>query len=335
MKAVLMTATGGPEVLALSEIPEPQLMAADQVKVKLLGAGVNPIDTKLRKRGLLVADAQSHILGCDGAGEVVECGGAVTDLKPGDAVWFCHGGLGREPGTYAQYTVLPAADARRCPTTLAARQAAAGPLVLITAWEALFDRAHLQAGQTVLIQAGAGGVGHVAIQLAQLAGARVCTTASGADKAAFVRGLGAEHVIDHALDACLIRHVQRHGPRAGRLWRALLEQLQDRAPGEPFEDEDRDHEPDDVGDDLRPDYLHPILPGASRAEPFTAPTIAAPRVAERTSRRAAGGRERAVRGWRWMAAWAVSRNPRGPLEPVIPGLRGASRAAPGAGPRML
>lgn len=197
MKAILMTAVGGPDVLEPRELPEPQIMAADQVMVKLRGAGVNPIDTKLRARGLLVPDALPHILGCDGAGEVVACGSAVTGLKPGDAVWFCHGGLGREPGNYAQYTVLPAAVARRAPANLAVQQAAAGPLVLITAWEALFDRVHLQAGQTVLVHAGAGGVGHVAIQLAKLAGARVCTTASGTAKAEFVRSLGAEQVIDH------------------------------------------------------------------------------------------------------------------------------------------
>lgn len=197
MKAILMTAPGGPEVLEPREIPEPQITAADQVKVKLRGAGVNPIDTKLRARGLLVPDTLPHILGCDGAGEVIACGADVDRLKPGDGVWFCHGGLGREPGNYAQYAVLRADDARLCPRSLDPLHAAAGPLVLITAWEALFDRVHLKAGQTVLVHAGAGGVGHVAIQLAKLAGARVCTTASGAAKAEFVRGLGAEHVIDH------------------------------------------------------------------------------------------------------------------------------------------
>jgi NADPH2:quinone reductase len=197
MKAMLMTAAGGPEVLELRDLPEPRITVDDQVKVKLRGAGINPIDTKLRSRGALFPDALPCVLGCDGAGEVVECGNAVTNLKPGDAVWFCHGGLGREPGNYAQYAVLPAADARRRPAKLDALHAAAGPLVLITAWEALFDRAHLQAGQTVLIHAGAGGVGHVAIQLAKHAGARVCTTASGAAKAEFVRSLGADHVIDH------------------------------------------------------------------------------------------------------------------------------------------
>jgi len=197
MKAIVMTEVGAPDVLQLRELPEPNLTAADQVKVRLLGAGVNPVDTKLRSRGLIVADGPTPILGCDGAGEVVECGSDVADLKVGDMVWFCHGGLGREPGNYAQYTVLPAAVARPKPAALTALQAAAGPLVLITAWEALFDRAHVKAGQTVLIHAGAGGVGHVAIQLAKLAGARVCTTASGSAKADFLRELGADLVIDY------------------------------------------------------------------------------------------------------------------------------------------
>jgi NADPH2:quinone reductase len=197
MKAVLMTAAGAPEVLQLREVEEPRLGGDDQIKVRLCGAGINPIDTKLRGRGLLFPDALPHILGCDGAGEVVECGAAVRDLKPGDEVWFCHGGLGREPGNYCQYAVLPAAVARRKPAEITALHAAAGPLVLITAWEALFDRAHLQAGQSVLIHAGAGGVGHVAIQLAKSAGARVCTTVSGAAKAEFVRGLGADRAIDY------------------------------------------------------------------------------------------------------------------------------------------
>lgn len=197
MKAVMMTAAGGPEVLALRDAPEPTLTAPDQVKVRLRAAGINPIDTKLRARGLLVPDALPHILGCDGAGEVVEVGTAVRHLKAGDAVWYCHGGLGREAGNYAEYNVVPAAVARRAPAAIDAFHAAAGPLVLITAWEALFDRARLQADQTVLVHAGAGGVGHVAIQLARWAGARVCTTVGSPGNAEFVRGLGAERVIDY------------------------------------------------------------------------------------------------------------------------------------------
>lgn len=197
MQAILMTGTGGPDVLQLQHCDPPQLTHPAQVKVKLSAAGVNPIDTKLRARGTFFPDSLPSILGCDGAGVVVETGAAVSDLRIGDRVWFCHGGLGREPGNYAEYTVLPATDARHAPRRLELEHAAAGPLVLLTAWEALFDRARLQAGQRVLVHAGAGGVGHVAIQLAKIIGARVCTTVSSAAKAEFVRSLGADCVIDY------------------------------------------------------------------------------------------------------------------------------------------
>ena len=197
MRAMVMTAPGGPDRLALQTLDEPQLQAPDQVKVRLDAAGVNPIDTKLRSRGLFFPDALPHILGCDGAGTVVEVGAAVKALRVGDKVWFCHGGLGREPGNYAEYCVLPAQFARQAPRRLDTLHAAAGPLVLLTAWEALFDRAALQAGQTLLVHAGAGGVGHVAIQLARIRGARVCTTVGSDAKAAFVTALGAERVINY------------------------------------------------------------------------------------------------------------------------------------------
>jgi NADPH2:quinone reductase len=163
--------------------------------VRIKAAGINPIDTKLRKRGLFFPDALPSVLGCDGAGEVVECGSAVSRFMPGDAVWFCHGGLGGAQGNYAQYTVLDEQEARPKPASLSFTQAAAAPLVLLTAWEALFDRARLEADATVLVHAGAGGVGHVAIQLAAQAGARVIATVGSGDKAAFARHLGAEEVV--------------------------------------------------------------------------------------------------------------------------------------------
>ncbi len=198
MKAVHMTATGpADKVLQLVDVPEPEITSGTQVKVQLRAAGVNPIDTKLRERGVFYPDALPAILGCDGAGVITETGDAVTRFRPGDAVWFCHGGLGGAPGNYAQYTVLEEAQARAKPQALDFAEAAALPLVLITAWEALFDRAGLGEGQSVLIHAGAGGVGHVAIQLARSAGARVATTVSTAEKAAYVAGLGAELVIPY------------------------------------------------------------------------------------------------------------------------------------------
>lgn len=197
MKAVVMSSVGGPEVLVTSEITEPQINSPGQIKVRLRAAGVNPIDTKLRGRGLFFDSQPPAIIGCDGAGEIVAMGESVSRFQLGDEVWFCHGGLGREPGNYAEYTVLDETLAEFKPANMDYEHAAAAPLVLITAWEALFDRGKLQEGQTVLIHAGAGGVGHVAIQLAKLHGARVITTVSSAEKAEFVRSLGADAVINY------------------------------------------------------------------------------------------------------------------------------------------
>ena len=197
MKAVLMTAVGAPEGLVPREIEEPEITSPTQIKVRLRAAGINPVDTKLRRNGLFFDSQPPVILGCDGAGEVVAVGDGVTRFQTGDEVWFCHGGLGREQGNYAQYTVLEEAEAEFKPANLDYAEAAAAPLILITAWEALFDRGHLQEGQTVLIHAGAGGVGHVAIQLAKIRGARVITTVSSETKAEFVRSLGADAVINY------------------------------------------------------------------------------------------------------------------------------------------
>jgi len=196
MKAIHMTAAGSAEkVLKLIEAPEPEITEPSQIKIQLKAAGINPVDTKLRSRGLLYPDALPAILGCDGAGIVTEVGETVTRFRPDDAVWFCHGGLGGAPGNYAEFTVMDESKAQAMPATLDFEEAAALPLVLITAWEALLDRAGLVEGQTVLIQAGAGGVGHVAIQLAKAVGAQVATTVSTAEKAAFTRQLGADKVI--------------------------------------------------------------------------------------------------------------------------------------------
>ncbi len=196
MKAVLMTAIGDSDVLIEQNIAEPNLTKPTEIKVRLHAAGINPVDTKIRKNGLFYPNvALPAVLGCDGAGEIVEIGTAVTNFKIGDNVWFCHGGLGREQGNYAEYTVIDQRWVSLMPKTVNFQTAAAAPLVLITAWGALFERGDLQAGQTVLIHAGAGGVGHVAIQLAKIAGARVITTVSSLEKAAFVTALGADEVI--------------------------------------------------------------------------------------------------------------------------------------------
>ena len=200
MKAMLMTAVGDPDVLKFQDIAEPEISTASQIKIKLQAAGVNPVDTKIRRHGVFYDQPLPAVLGCDGAGIVVETGTAAQQFNVGDKVWFCHGGLGREQGNYAEYTVLDERWVSPSPKTFSFIEAAAAPLVLITAWGALFDRGGLQSGQTVLIHAGAGGVGHVAIQLAKQIGATVITTVSSEQKAEFVKSLGADEVVIYAQD---------------------------------------------------------------------------------------------------------------------------------------
>lgn len=204
MKAIWIETVGNVDVLSIKEVPTPELVADDEVLVKVMAAGVNPVDTKLRANGLFFDDAFPAVLGCDGAGYIEKIGANVSGLQVGDAVYYCYGGLGQktgEPacsvGNYAEYAVVKAAFVALKPESLDFDSAAASPLVLITAWEALFDRAQISSGQKIFIHAGAGGVGHVAIQLAKLAGAEVATTVSSKEKAEFVRQLGADVVIDY------------------------------------------------------------------------------------------------------------------------------------------
>ncbi len=203
MKAVVIQQAGAKEVLVYQDIAKPEKCGSDEVLVKVMAAGVNPVDTKLRRNGMMFDDAYPAILGCDGSGFVEQVGSEVTHLQVGDAVYYCYGGLGQKSdaghpvGNYAEYAIVKAAFVARKPDSLDFEAASAAPLVLITAWEALFDRARLQSGQKVFIHAGAGGVGHVAIQLAKLAGAEVATTVSNPEKEDFVKSLGADLVINY------------------------------------------------------------------------------------------------------------------------------------------
>ena len=160
MLAICMIRTGGPEVLEARDVPIPALPTPHHVRVRLCAAGVNPIDTKLRKNGTYYPDRLPTVLGCDGAGVVETLGNAVTRFRANDEVYFFHGGIGNEPGNYAQYNVVHEDYLAHKPKNLSFAEAAAVPLVLITAWEALHDRARLQVGEQLLIHAAAGGVGH-------------------------------------------------------------------------------------------------------------------------------------------------------------------------------
>ena len=195
MQAVTIDQSGGPEILTLREIERPEITRPNQLLVRLNAAGINPIDTKIRGAVDRFPVQMPAILGCDGAGVVEAIGDEVSDFKPGDAVYYCQCGFGGRQGNYAEYAVVDQNFVAHKPKSLSFVEAAAAPLVLITAWEALSDRAEIQSGHDVLIHAGAGGVGHVAIQIAKQAGARVCTTVSTPEKGAFVKELGADKVI--------------------------------------------------------------------------------------------------------------------------------------------
>jgi len=196
MRAVLMTAVGGPEVLSVAEVAEPDIASDTEVRVRLRAAGINPVDYKLRGAGTLGGSLPA-VLGWDGAGVVERVGSAATRVRAGDEVYFCDGGFGPTPGTYQEIKVLDERDVAHKPERLSFTQAAAAPLVTITAWEALRERTRVSEDQFVLVQAGAGGVGHMGVQIARLAGARVATTVRAGPKAQLAAALGAELCIDY------------------------------------------------------------------------------------------------------------------------------------------
>jgi NADPH2:quinone reductase len=195
--AVVATSLGGPEVLQPAEIDLAWPGRPGDVLVRLAAASLNPADVWFRSLGPYVTSARPLVLGHDGAGVVEAVGSAVTRVKAGDRVAFCFGGIGADPGTYAHFAVVPAQSLALVPATVGFETAAALPLVGITAVEALEERIMLKAGEAVLIHGGAGGTGHVAVQIARLAGARVAATVSSEVKAALVRAFGAELAIDY------------------------------------------------------------------------------------------------------------------------------------------
>ena len=185
---------GGPEVLRLEELPEPVLRDTD-ILVAVHATSVNPVDTKIRARATVPRDFPL-VLGYDVSGIVVRCGAGVTQWQPGDEI-FAAPNLFR-PGANAELVALDARSAARKPAALDHAAAAALPLVSQTAWQALHMRARIAPGQSVLIHAGAGGVGHIAVQLAKLHGCRVITTAGRDESLTFCRDvLRADEVIDY------------------------------------------------------------------------------------------------------------------------------------------
>ena len=174
MKAMILEAAGKP--LSLREIAKP-VPAAGQVLVRIQASGVNPLDLKI------AAGKAEHarmpmpaVLGIDMAGVVEAVGPGVSGFAPGDAVFGMTGGVGGVQGSLAEYAAVDADLLAHAPRSISLREAAALPLVFITAWEGLVDRARVQPGQSVLVQGGAGGVGRMAVQLALAYGAKVTAT---------------------------------------------------------------------------------------------------------------------------------------------------------------
>ena len=197
MRAIVIESFGGPEVLRPADVPSPE-PAADEVLIEVAYAAVNPVDWKIRE-GMLAGMFPHEfpvILGWDAAGTVKDTGKNVTGFRIGDRVYaYC-----RKPkvgfGTYAEFVTMNHAAVAPMPKNVGFAEAASIPLAGLTAWQSLFDAAKVKAGDKVLIHAGAGGVGSIAIQFAKHAGAKVLTTAGVANHA-YVKSLGADVAIDY------------------------------------------------------------------------------------------------------------------------------------------
>lgn len=196
MRAAVIDELGGPELLHVADVPVP-VRISDEVLVRVVAAAVNPIDVKTRAgRGVSAAiPGFPQVLGYDFAGIIEAVPYTSHPLQPGDAVY----GMGRFPrgaGSYAEYLTVSSMSVAPKPATLSFAEAAAVPLAALTAWGMVVELAKAHQGQRMLVHAGAGGVGHFAVQFARFFGAHVTATCS-ADNAEFVRGLGADEVIDY------------------------------------------------------------------------------------------------------------------------------------------
>lgn len=197
MQAVQLNQFGGPEVLHLVDVPKPSIKD-DELLIKVSAAGVNPLDGKIRDARSLLNVFESRLpisLGYDLCGSVEQCGSSVSGFKLGDSV-FGMVGLFDRPGAYAEYYVAKPAELAKKPEKLDDIQAGALPIAGLTAWQAIHRHGKLQAGERVLIHAAAGGVGHLAVQIAKRLDAFVIATAS-AKHHEFLSELGVDQLIDY------------------------------------------------------------------------------------------------------------------------------------------
>jgi NADPH:quinone reductase-like Zn-dependent oxidoreductase len=192
MKAIVVHQFGGPEVLKYEDdAPRPEPME-DEILIRTMAAGVNPVDAFIRS-GRYGSGNLPYIPGMEVAGIVEKTGAKITKFKPGDQV-YAH--LGFKDGGYAEFSVAKENEVATKPKTISFEQAAAVPLAATTAWQALIDTAGLKSGQTVLIHGGSGGVGSFAVQIAKTRGAKVIATAS-TENQDLLKQLGVDQAIDY------------------------------------------------------------------------------------------------------------------------------------------
>lgn len=196
MKAVVLKKFGGIENFEMEEIPIPSIKP-EYVLIKVHASSVNPVDFKIRQGLLPIGPCLPAVLHGDLSGEIVEVGQGVTDFRKGDPVYGCVGGFSELPGVLTEFALADARLLAHKPRNLSFEEAAALPLVAITSWNALVDRAKVKKGQRILVHAGMGGVGHIAFQLAKALGAEVHVTCSSKEKANRTRELGADVVINY------------------------------------------------------------------------------------------------------------------------------------------
>jgi len=213
MKAMVLNAYGDNAEFTVTELPQPEITAG-HVLVKIAAASVNTVDTMIRQMGkdLPLSPDLPAILGMDFAGTVESVGEGVVGFAAGDEVYGCAGGLADLQGSLAEYMLADAKLIAHKPETLSMREAAALPLVGITAYEGL-QRAQTHAGQKVLVHGGTGGVGHVAVQLARHFGADVFTTISSENQKAIVETYGATAI--NYRDEAVAEYVEKYTNGAG------------------------------------------------------------------------------------------------------------------------
>jgi len=197
MMAQVINEFGGPDVFTSEQIPRP-MIKPNQILIQVEATSVNPLDYKIRQSqsGGLAPEFPAVLHG-DVAGVVHDTGADVSEFEPGDEVYACAGGVGNKQGGLAEFMSADAALVAEKPISLTMAESAAMPLVTITAWDGLIDRANVREGQRVLVHGATGGVGHIGIQLAKHAGAVVHATGSSAEKLDIATKLGADVTINY------------------------------------------------------------------------------------------------------------------------------------------